>query len=220
MKTIPVVSSLYYLTQVEGVTWRDQDYRARNMVKIVKGEPIKGYLEAGPSTNRRRFTAANQNEFMPLLVGAIAPIYAKHLPAAAVLVPIPNSDATASSEATFRTQTLAEQLASSMAQGTQVIPALRWKEPRVPSHKGGSRNPHVHLENLVVMEVPKAPIVLFDDVITTGSQLVAAYRALTAAGGDVKKALVYGRAVKDQKPKMIDVAVESLEVEEAPLDWA
>jgi len=219
VKTISVTSVLCYLTQVEGLTWRDQDYRAHKMIKIIKGEAINGYLDAGTKEKRIRYTAANQVDFIPHLVAAVANGLRPALQKGSVLVPIPNSSAVVGGKTPFATQILAEQVARAIGNEVRAEPVLRWKQAKTPAHKGGSRNPQVHLANLSVLRVPTGPLVLFDDVMTTGSQLVASYRALTAEGNEPQRAFVFGRAIKDQKASMIAWAEEQLEVEEAPLDW-
>jgi hypothetical protein len=58
MTAIPVMWACLYLTEVEGLTWRGNDYTAMKIVKAVKGEPINGFvrfpLGAGRNGSTRR----------------------------------------------------------------------------------------------------------------------------------------------------------------------
>lgn len=44
MTSITVCGALYYLTEIEGIEWRPDDYTANKIIKVVKGEDIKGYI--------------------------------------------------------------------------------------------------------------------------------------------------------------------------------
>jgi hypothetical protein len=204
--TITVYSLLHYLTEVEGFTWRNQDYTANKIVHVVKGDPIKGYFEVvvveGKLRVRRRFDQRNGEEFIPILTGTLATRLSDVVDGNFAIVPIPNSDATIAKRDQFRTLDHAIRIASTIGSRAVVVPALRWKEEKISARKGGSRDPQVHYENLRVVEKPDRPVIIFDDVMTTGSQMIAASRRLQKAGAHLLCGVVVGRATKEQREKM------------------
>ena len=70
----------------------------------------------------------------------------------------------------------------------------------------------------MVVEKTNLPIVIFDDVLTTGSQMVGSFRRLAHAGMQPILGLVVGRATKDQSENMIGWAEEHVPVEAVPID--
>ena len=68
MEPLSVASALFYLTEVEGVTWRSQDYTACNIVRGLKDEPFKGYSDIKVGGVVRRYDSNNIKEFVPLLL--------------------------------------------------------------------------------------------------------------------------------------------------------
>jgi predicted amidophosphoribosyltransferase len=136
------------------------------------------------------------------------------------IVAIPNSTATIKDKADCRIFEQARAVASAAGNGVRAIPALRWKRERTPTHKGGgSRDPQEHFENLEVVEKPTQPCVLFDDVLTSGSQMIGASRRLKTSGIVPVVGIVVGRAVKEQKSPVIGWYEEVVETESEPLDW-
>lgn len=98
------------------------------------------------------------------------------------IVPVPNSGATANNRS-FRTMELAQKIAALAPGKLRALPALRWRRPLVPAHRGGPRNPNALLENLALIRKPDSPVVLFDDVMTSGGHMVACYRRLSGVTG-------------------------------------
>jgi hypothetical protein len=221
MTSIAVASVLYYLTEVEGVTWRPDDYTTNKMIKAAKDENINGYFDVVlTDKTRRRFDNTNKNDFLSMLLAAMAQRVSKDYPGKYTLVPIPNSDATVANQGvSFRSLELASVFARHAGGNATVVPALRWRRERTASHRGGSRDPQVHFENLAVMQNVSGPVLLFDDVITTGSQLIGAYRRLAAPNREITKAVVIGRATKEQRERTFGWTVSDLIVDEPPLDF-
>lgn len=221
MKGISVIGSMYYLTEVDGIQWRGQDYRAHNFIKSVKGEEFRGYFDIKIGGKDRRFDNSNKEEFVPILLRAVCNEYMKRFPEKATLVPIPNSNATIANKASFRSLELARTFAGFSNGKLSVVPALRWIKAKKKAHsEGGSRDPQVHFDNLKVVEKVEGPVVVFDDVRTSGSQIIASYRRLTEAGMNVKHAFVIGKATKDQHAKMVAWSEDDLDVEPSPFDFS
>ena len=87
------------------------------------------------------------------------------------------------------------------------------------SRKGGTRDPQMLLDNLHLKAKPAEPVVLFDDVLTTGAHLIACYRKLATAGIQPVRALALGRATREQQTKMIGWTDHYVAVEEESSVW-
>jgi hypothetical protein len=217
--SITVHSLICYLTEVEGVTWRGQDHTANKIVHVAKGDPINGYFEVKVRGKTRRITQSNCDKFVPLLIKVLSAKIAETVDGDFAIVPIPNSSVTIANRDAFRTLDYAQNIASTIGPRAIAIPAIRWKEEKLSARKGGSRDPQVHFENLHVVQKPSRPVVVFDDVITSGSQMIAACRRLEKVGVQLICGFVVGRAVKIQKDRMIRWTEEHVSLEENPIDW-
>ncbi len=70
------------------------------------------------------------------------------------------------------------------------------------------------------MENPAAPIVLFDDVLTSGSQMIAAARLLTKQGLAPQRGLVVAHATKIQDDGgLLSKRPDVLDLSEEPFDF-
>ena len=197
-----VYSACYYLTELGG--WRDTDYTAHDIVKIAKGEPFGGYFDFRVNRTIRRFDHASANNFLPVLYEHMAKRCLEVIAAPCTLVPIPNSAATAADASTFRTLDLANGIANAMGGDHNAQGALRWYRQKLKAHENGLRDPAVHFRNLRIVDTPRNPVVLFDDVFTSGSQITAAARKLTAAGHAPLCAFVIGTTTHDRRPNMVE----------------
>ena len=95
---------------------------------------------------------------------------------------------------------------------------LRHNAPQKKAHsQGGTRDPN-EIEPTLVCQVTNAqqPVVLIDDVMTTGGHLLACAAALRRNGITVENALVAGRAVWTAVPVPYKIAPEDIE---APPDF-
>lgn len=213
-----VWSLLAYLTTTEGLTWRDADYTPYKIVKALKGEPIKGYFKVSINGQAKTFDQTNISEFMPILFQAVAGKLGSLAAGAVDIVPIPNSSAVVGDKAEFNTLSHARAVAATLKGRATPLPALRWKAAKVPAHKGGSRDPQLHFQNLQIVERPTHQVVLFDDVMTSGSQMIGAYRRFVASGIKPAIAIAIGRTVHEQREKMIEWGYEDVETEEIVID--
>jgi hypothetical protein len=215
MKQIPLHHLTWYLTATEGLTWRQKDWNARAIIRIVKQEAFRGELRVKIDGQLRTFNDQNGQTFVPVLCRRLAEELGRTVSGNFSLVPLPNSDAIVGSSAPFRTLEIAQSIAKLIGPRVEVVPALRWSSKKAKAHKeGGGRNPYRLYEKLVVLEKPRAQIVLFDDVKTTGSQLIAAYRKLRDANLPPVAACVIGHVTLEQHEQMLGWTTTSLTVEE------
>ncbi|MER9125439.1 phosphoribosyltransferase [Mesorhizobium sp. M0959] len=106
--------------------------------------------------------------------------------AGAVIVPIPNSSGVVGSQHGFRTFDLARRIAASS--GGQLIAQdhLRWNGVVGKTHlKQRARNVDEHMRGIAIVGKPDRKIVLFDDMVTSGSQMCAAKLKLEETGLEV-----------------------------------
>lgn len=218
MPTLTVWSMLRYLTEI-GVKWRDEDFVSRNIVKIVKDEPFNGYFNLKFSGGTRRFDQQNGHTLLPALYGGMAKKIGGTIAGEFSIVPIPNSDGIASSAADFRTLVHVRAIAAAIGPRATAIDALRWNGPKDKAHQGGSRNPQVHFDNLRVTKPVTGTVILFDDVMTTGSQLIGSYRRLARDAVAPGCAFVIGRTAHEQHDKMSGWVQEEAEITERPLTF-
>jgi predicted amidophosphoribosyltransferase len=115
------------------------------------------------------------------------------------LVPVPDTDAL-SSVTTYRTLTMAEEAFKRTSYEGRILDGLRWTKKRKKGHEGGSRKRSELLALLEAKEDVKGKnIVLIDEIVTTGGNLLACQDRLVAAGATVVGAVSCGRSVYDVK---------------------
>jgi hypothetical protein len=221
MTDLRVISLVYYLTTAGegGPAWREQDWTANRVIKCVKGEEVKGWFTVPLRSGERRFDEQTKDELVTIICRNIALKLGTLNAKPVCLVPIPNSGATVKAKRRFRSLELADRVAAESKNRVEAVAALRWKTALAPSHKGGPRDPALLLDNLVLTTRPQKPVVLFDDVLTSGGHMVACYRCLRAAGITPIAGVVIGRATPNQKPKMVGWQEELLPVAERPVEF-
>lgn len=219
MTSFSVSSLLAYLTVTDGVAWRSVDYDVNKMVKCLKGEPIKGYFTIKIGGKSCTFNESTRDHFLGSLCNAVASKIGSTINGKFTLVPVPNSAATTLSSAVFRTQEVANRVAQSCGGLGDVSPVLRWKSAMLASRKGGTRDPQILLENLELLAVPARPIVLFDDVMTTGAHMTACRSKFIEAGLLPVFSIVVGRSTWEQKERPIQWVEEMIDCGDAETAW-
>lgn len=119
----------------------------------------------------------------------------------------------------FRTAELAEMFQKAYGTDAIVEPILVWAKPRQKQHTtSGFRHPDQFEPHFRLSGKPTRPIVLFDDVLTSGSQMIAAGRYLSKQGHPPQRALVAARATKTQHDPMLVWSTETFPLDEAIFD--
>jgi hypothetical protein len=102
------------------------------------------------------------------------------------IVPVPNGSAVFGSTDDFRTLQLARKMVGASQGALTTFDKLRWSAQMGKSHlKERSRDVNEHLRGLRVKEGGRRRAVIFDDVVTSGSQLCASQIKLQEAGIEV-----------------------------------
>lgn len=209
---------VYYLIHEEGMTWREDDYRANKVVKCVKNESFNGTFYVKINGVKRTFNHATRAEFLKVLWPYMAKNILKKIQGTASIVPVPNSSATVASRDEYKTLKYARAIAASSGGKLTAVDALRWKTAQTPQHKGkGRRDPVVRFQNLQRIATPATPVILFDDFLTSGASLIASYWRLEEAGATPTRGFVIGRQTHIQEPKMLEWGSENLEIPTKPL---
>lgn len=177
MSRIPHYFCCYYLTRT-GYT-RSIEYLVQKLVKGLKGDPYNGYI----LYRDKRYFADDFDTLAKALLPNVGRATRKSVGAPFNLVPIPNSGMAIGAKGEFRSPYLARLVMQGAGEGVEVCEALRWDKPRDPSHKkSGVRDPDDYEPHLRQCSEPRLPVVLFDDVFTSGAQITAACRFLADAG--------------------------------------
>jgi phosphoribosylpyrophosphate synthetase len=135
-----------------------------------------------------------------------------------VLIPVPSKDGLTGA-ATFRTLDMTTEAVKSTQFAARVVGGLTWAQKLTKAHEGGSRSRAVLAPLLTADSNLKGKtVVLIDDLISTGSSLLAAADTLTAAGAAVLGAVVCGKTIYDLDTKHFGEQEIDLTTELA--DWA
>ncbi|SFG65268.1 hypothetical protein [Methylobacterium gossipiicola] len=198
MTTLVTHSFCKYLTSTGN--WRDQDYRARIVVKSVKGDDFKGYWDRKIGDKIVRLDENNKEVTADLAASFMAARLKDLVNCSVTLVPIPNSNACVGGPRDFRTRLFADAIAKHAGDRVAVKSACLWKKPKEQQHKtDGYRHASQFIPLLEMVYKPKRPVILIDDMITSGSQMLACTYILRAAGVDVRFGMAVGRQTTEQE---------------------
>lgn len=198
--SLPVKAICYYFSsQDHDAKWRNEDYNTYKMVKAVKGEPIKGYVDLKVGGKIHRFTQENVGKLVTAITNSLGKLIEDTGVKAPILVPVPNSIGTRAVDE-FPTHRLAAKIAARLGGAAEARPVLRWQRQQERAHDGGTRNPHVLFSELILVgDVDKGrPHILVDDVCTTGGHFTASAAKLTEAGASVVLGVAVGRTTDQQ----------------------
>jgi hypothetical protein len=184
---IQVVSFSTYLTAVDRVTWRHDDYNARNFIHAIKGREIGnwGFVHSGGQW--RRFDNANRQEVVRWFGEMVADYLGRGSLEPSALVPVPVSTADLRFDGVQRTATLAHAIAAALPRGLAVRDILRWDyRLSSASSQGGVRDARWLYDRLrLTAGMTAERVILVDDVMTSGGHLRASAARLRAAGAHV-----------------------------------
>ncbi len=219
MTSFAVWSFLAYLTNIDGVAWRPKDHDVNKMIKCLKGDPINGYFTIKGKTKSYVYRESNREEFLNVLCAALAKKIGSAILGEYAIVPVPNSSTIIANRNAFRTQEIADKVVGFSSGNGVTVPALRWKSPKLSSRKGGTRDPQALFDNLEMVAKPARPVVLFDDVMTTGAHMIACRQKLQEAGSSPVLHVVAGRSTRDQRIKPIEWVEEIIDLGDADVAW-
>lgn len=215
-----------YLTQYEGD--KHQSYfDAYVFIKAVKEEEFKGHLRF----KRKNGTIGKLHHKDSAKIASVAlrVIGENYIPKIidqkAELIAIPNSDMTPKSGNAHKIIRAAEQLVAAYMstepkQKLTVNSGLRWTSKKNPSHKTpGIRSMSQYDGRLTLISDVKHPIILFDDVYTSGSQAKAACKFLTDKGHTVLGIVTLAKTTHTPVEKAYKWREDVCEYNDSPFDW-
>lgn len=189
-----------YLTNVD-FQWRGGDHKVNKLVKLLKKHHFNGHVDVSYG-GRIYPTRSDERGYALGLKKAARTLHQRIVEFTNIdvdVVPIPNSVATIDYNEEYRTLELARAIAGGSPDRIFVSDAIRWRNARDPSHAGGAvRDPQRHIFNMALVQPTTRPVVIVDDVLTTGSQMKAACKLLTDNGASVLGGVTYSRTVNDQ----------------------
>jgi hypothetical protein len=178
-----------------GEPWRRSDHDAYKFVQALKGRPIKGTAWIGLARGRKiRLTAQN----LEVAFRVFGEWGAEQIRQTGVhcgsLVPVPSSTSTRLG-LDAKGRRLAEAIAA-RAPSFAYVDALFWRRAFPKAAEGGPRGRATLLANLVAAaRIPSRPVILVDDVMTTGGHLQACADRLRSRGHRVVLAICAARTV-------------------------
>ena len=195
---------------------RQTDYDATHLVKAVKGVSLNKNQWAVVQIGKKKVTITDKNkdvaiqwfaEWAALLVDALGS-------REKVIVPIPGSSVTKTFSNKFRTEVIANAIAEKCETPVRVYAGLRWKRPQESTRDGGTRDPMLLYDRMVVLKgLPTDDIILIDDVYTTGGHLKAAAWCFEDRERRVLGAICCGRTIQQQLVDPFKVKKESLDLQ-------
>lgn len=120
-----------------------------------------------------------------------------------LIIPVPSKDALSQVQVkTYRTLDMLREALEGKDHSKSVFDGIRWTKQLLKAHEGASRDRSYWLQHMKVdVGVNNRTVVLIDDLLSTGSTMLAAKEALEAAGAFVLGGVTSGRTVYDLKTK-------------------
>jgi predicted amidophosphoribosyltransferase len=189
-----------YLSHNAQAPHTPQDYwDARQFTIAVKRAHINGYFHFPDGIILRRIDHTNVLEARRRFGAWLLQIIQANTDGNVVLVPVPSTDAVQGQQGPSRSIEMLDGAFSAQPHHAEVHDLLRFTEPIEKASKGGPRHEDLLYPLLTMIgPAPSSPIILVDDIATTGGHLKAAKRRLEDGGATVLSwAIVCGRTVWD-----------------------
>lgn len=170
-------------TTLGAPAWSNDQYCVSKFKSALKDKPVRGYahLVVVPGEPKRLLNAANAAAAFAWFGEMSVAWLDERLVSDPVIMPIPGSQCTLNTSES-RTRRLADAL--QRRAGGDVLDVLRFNRASESTRNGGSRDPEdIYPMYRLLDGVPSGrPIVLVDDVLTSGGHIRAAVAYLTRKG--------------------------------------
>ncbi|WP_144426448.1 hypothetical protein [Methylobacterium sp. ARG-1] len=142
----------------------------------------------------RKFNKDNMDKVLNIAGQHLANRLAELTRDRVTLVPVPNSHACVGKTPDFRTLKLAEAIAANSNGQAVAQPAFLWRKAKERQHQStGYRHASQFIPNLYATAPVRSPVVIIDDMVTSGSQMLACTYLLRKAGVEVPFGMAVGR---------------------------
>lgn len=195
MSSFPVLSLYRHLTG-HGHSYRQCDYDALKTVNAVKRRPVNGYAHIQVGKRLERLDAETAGKVTAWCGEMFAAAWQPGWPRSVQIVPVPSSTTVLMSRVEGAPHCLAVQVAHHLpSQAAIVSDVLSFLTPQRKAHsEAGTRDARKLFANMHCDPLPcDLPVLLVDDVMTTGGHLQAAEAHIADVGGEVIGALVVAR---------------------------
>lgn len=208
-----------YLTATGTVEWTGNNYLAMNMVKAIKGDSFRGSIHVTISGITKDIYSDDASEFVKVCHRPLARILRDKYPFGACVVPIPSSKTTDVGCSKFRTYAIAKRLVAVAGKNYCCSPILLFRSEMPLSRRGGNRSTYYIESQIIINGQTDKPIILFDDVMTSGAHLKAASWKLEGNGMNVIGAITFARVVKDNTIAPFGPHTEQLDIAKPQELW-
>ena len=192
MSELKLVSLCRYLTG--NLQRREDDWASYHMVQAVKGRAVRGTFSVRVQGAVKHYGPGNYHEFLRYIPRGIWRQIKSRIDGPVYIVPIPNSHVVSPATPDFRTFDMAKRVAAASDGQAAAVPALWFREKlETSSSGGGSRDPDLLHEKLKSSGKLDRPVVLFDDVYTSGGHMKAAAWKMEDDGTTLALAVVFAR---------------------------
>ena len=162
----------------------DNEWSIRHAKRIIKGEKLNRSFTFRLRGVDRNFKINESPRFRTYICHEVSRFIVEKYGTVGV-VAVPNSSAVEDNAVFFIKQLVSSVAALSDGRIT-AVDLFRWKENKGKSHEGRkNRDVAEHVANLRLLPHTPDRVVLFDDFVTTGSQMGACKSILEAAGFEV-----------------------------------
>lgn len=144
-------------------------------------------------------------------------IRTEKLPPDVLLVPIPSKDGIVG-ENEYRALNMLKEALHGKDFEENIADIVRWREKIQPAHAGGDRSRQFLLDRFVLADDLKGKnVILIDDILSTGSSMLAARDACEANGATVICGIVCGKTIYDFETKPF--GLQSIELDKELNDY-
>ena len=198
-----------FLTSTEQ-TWTTDHWRARDIVRAIKGETFGGYVELKIKNTWHTIDAAHPQVAYDWFADRVAAETSFDSKTTFYLCPIPDSECTVSAARPSKTMRLAEILVARIP-ALEIWDGIRFRRKMPKSRESNMRNEAVLFEALHSRShIPSGCIILLDDVCTTGAHARAAARTLKRGGAGTVCSMSVARTMLDPNEQVFGLRVDAL----------
>jgi hypothetical protein len=196
---------------------REHHFAMLAIKKAIKDEAFKTHADLNIGSKSFKLTQKTREEVLKALFEDIANDLCNYWSRNVAIVPIPGSAIVDPDQSDFRNADYAATIAAASNGMIEVSRALHWDSVQEKQRADtGPRRMEARMEHMEVKRVPTLPVLLFDDVMTSGSTLKAAEALLKSKNAVVLGAVVVLKADSLNEPRL---GFEVIDLEDDFAPW-